>query len=70
MRNNGEIVEAAYYFTELYDVHISGAPLLEVFLRAAERFTDFNAIEVQAVMAIAERIFETRAAGVSSALVH
>jgi hypothetical protein len=69
----GEIIASAYFFTELYDEFARGAaPFLAVWLKAAEHFTDagYSDAEMNAVTTIAARIFEGRAGGVSSALVH
>jgi hypothetical protein len=70
MRTKAEIVEAGVFFTELYDEFEGGVPLEDVFMLAAERFTDFNRVEVAMVMLIASHIRDGRAAGVSSHQVH
>jgi hypothetical protein len=70
MRSHAEIIEAGIFFTELYDEYAGGVPLEQVFQMAAERFTDFNRVETAAVMLIATRIFESRAAGAFSYEVH
>jgi hypothetical protein len=67
MRTKAEIVEAGVFFTELYDEYEGGVPLEDVFMLAAERFTDFNKVEVAMVMLIATLVFEGRAAGVTTA---
>jgi hypothetical protein len=67
MRTKAEIVEAGVFFTQMYDAHADGVPLEDVFQQAAERFTDFNKVEVAMVMLVASLIFEGRAAGVGVA---